>query len=109
VVENFDDAGNLLFSFSHTYKPFLPQEIPLQTRRFGRKMKLPATMAIKHQIRTLMTQYEDKKTEAAEAGAEGFPGHPSPAAPSAVSATEINANAAPVAFVGQLPTHRDRA
>jgi hypothetical protein len=70
----------------------------MQTRRFGRKIKLPATIAIKHQIRMLMAQDEDKKTEAAEAGAEGFPGHPSPTVPSAVPATEINANAAPVAF-----------
>jgi hypothetical protein len=61
----------------------------MQTRRFGRKITLPATMAIKHQIRMLMAQNETKKTEAAEAGAEGFPGHPSAAVPSAVPATEI--------------------
>lgn len=70
----------------------------MQTRRFGRKMKLPATMAIKHQIRMLMAQYEDKKTEAAEAGAGGVPGHPSPAVLSAVPATEITLRQSPVAF-----------
>jgi hypothetical protein len=69
----------------------------MQTRRFGRKIKLPATMAIKHQIRMLMAQNEDKKTEAAEAGAERFPEHPSPAIPSAVR-PKINTNAAPAAF-----------
>jgi hypothetical protein len=70
----------------------------MQSRRFGRKITLPATMAIKHQIRMLMAQSEDKKTEATEAGAEGFPGHPSPAVPSALPATEINGNAVPVAL-----------
>jgi hypothetical protein len=55
-------------------------------------------MAIKHQIRMLMAQNEDKKAEAAEAGAERFPEHPSPAIPSAVPAAEINTNAAPAAF-----------
>jgi hypothetical protein len=70
----------------------------MQTRRFGRKIKLPATMAIKHQIRMLMAQDENKKAETAEAGAAGFPGHPSPMVPSAVPATGINANAAPAAF-----------
>jgi hypothetical protein len=59
----------------------------MQTRRFGRKIKLPATMAIKRQIRRLMAQYEDKKAEAAEAGAEESPGQPSPAVPSATPAT----------------------
>jgi hypothetical protein len=65
----------------------------MQTRRFGRKIKLPATMAIKHQIRMRMAQYEVKKAEAAEAGAEEFHGQPSPVVPSAAPATEINANA----------------
>jgi hypothetical protein len=31
------------------------------THRFGRKIKLPATVAIKHQIRRLMAQDEAKK------------------------------------------------
>ncbi len=57
----------------------------MQTRRFGRKITLPATTAIKHQIRMLMAQYEIEKARA-ETVAQGFPGHPSPAVPSAVPA-----------------------
>jgi hypothetical protein len=36
----------------------------MRTHRFGRKIKLPATTAIKHQIRMLMAQDEVKKTKA---------------------------------------------
>jgi hypothetical protein len=36
----------------------------VHTHRFGRKIKLPATMTIKHQIRMLMAQDEVKKAEA---------------------------------------------
>ena len=36
----------------------------MRTHRFGRKIKLPATIAIKHQIRVLMAQDKIKKTEA---------------------------------------------
>ena len=36
----------------------------MRTHRFGRKIKLPATIAIKHQIRMLMAQDEVKKAEA---------------------------------------------
>jgi TATA-binding protein-associated factor Taf7 len=36
----------------------------MRTHRFGRKIKLPATIAIKHQIRMLMAQDEAKKAEA---------------------------------------------
>jgi hypothetical protein len=36
----------------------------MRTYRFGRKIKLPATIAIKHQIRMLMAQDEVKKAEA---------------------------------------------
>jgi hypothetical protein len=43
----------------------------MRTHRFGRKIKLPATIAIKHQIRMRMAQYEVKKVEA-EARAEVF-------------------------------------
>jgi len=50
-----------------------PQERPMRTHRFGRKIKLPATIAIKHQIRMRMAQYEVKKAEA-EASAEVFRG-----------------------------------
>jgi hypothetical protein len=35
----------------------------MRTHRFGRKIKLPATIAIKHQIRTLMAQDEVRKAE----------------------------------------------
>jgi hypothetical protein len=37
----------------------------MRTHRFGRKVKLPATIAIKHQIRMRMAQYELEKTEIA--------------------------------------------
>ena len=37
----------------------------MQTRRFGRKIKLPATIAIKHQIRKSMLE-DALKQEAAE-------------------------------------------
>ena len=35
----------------------------MRTHRFGRKITLPATIAIKHQIRMRMAQHEIKKTE----------------------------------------------
>jgi hypothetical protein len=42
----------------------------MDTRRFGRKIKLPATIAIKHQVRKLMFEEAVKKAEAeARAGA----------------------------------------
>jgi hypothetical protein len=41
----------------------------MRTHRFGRKIKLPATIAIKHQIRMRMAQHEVKKADA-EARAE---------------------------------------
>ena len=40
------------------------QERPMRNYRFGRKIKLPATIAIKHQLRMLMAQDEAKKAEA---------------------------------------------
>jgi hypothetical protein len=45
----------------------------MRTHRFGRKIKLPATIAIKHQIRMRMAEYEIKKVEE-EARAEAFRG-----------------------------------
>jgi hypothetical protein len=42
----------------------------MRTHRFGRKIKLPAIIAIKHEVRMRMAQYEVKKAEA-EARAEG--------------------------------------
>jgi hypothetical protein len=35
----------------------------MRTHRFGRKIKLPATIAIKHQIRMRMAQYEVNKAQ----------------------------------------------
>jgi hypothetical protein len=63
----------------------------MHTLRFGRKLRLPSTIAIKHQVRTLMAQYEVKKA-GAEASGEVFRGQPSLAVPSAMPVTEINAN-----------------
>jgi hypothetical protein len=48
-------------------------ERSMRTRRFGLKIKLPATIAIKHQIRVLMAQDEAKKA-GAEARAEACRG-----------------------------------
>jgi hypothetical protein len=53
----------VIFLQSYIYK-FRPKECPMRTHRFGRKIKLPATIAIKHQIRMLMAQDEVKKAEA---------------------------------------------
>jgi hypothetical protein len=45
----------------------------MRTHRFGQKIKLPATIAIKHQLRKLM--FEDAvKTAEAEARAEAIRG-----------------------------------
>ena len=41
----------------------------MRTHRFGRKIKLPATVAIKHQIRMGVAQHELTRTDA-EATAE---------------------------------------
>ena len=35
----------------------------MDTFRFGRQLKLPATSSIKHQLRTMMREDEIKKTE----------------------------------------------
>jgi hypothetical protein len=43
-------------------------ERSMRTHRFDMKIKLPATVAIKHQVRVRMAQYESKAE--AEAGAE---------------------------------------
>jgi hypothetical protein len=36
----------------------------MRTHRFGRRIKLPSTIAIKHQIRTLMARDEIARAEA---------------------------------------------
>jgi hypothetical protein len=48
----------------------------MRTHRFGRKIELPATIAIKHQLRKLMFEDSIKKAEA-EARAEVFRAQPS--------------------------------
>jgi len=55
------------------------QELAMHTRRFGKKIKLPATIAIKHQLRKLM--FDDLVKEAEEAALQcsdisGFGGKP---------------------------------
>ena len=47
----------------------------MRTLRFGRKLKLPTTVAIKHQIRTLMAEDEIKKVQA-EASFDQTSPHP---------------------------------
>ena len=67
----------------------------MHTLRFGRKLSLPSTMAIKHQVRMLMAQYEVKKAEA-EARPEVFRGQPSLALPSVTPAggsSKVNTDA----------------
>jgi hypothetical protein len=46
----------------------------METRRFGRKIKLPATIAIKHQIRKLM--FDDAVKAEAKERAEAIPLQP---------------------------------
>ena len=41
----------------------------MRTHRFGRKIKLPATVAIKHQVRVGMAQHERERTDAEAAEA----------------------------------------
>lgn len=60
----------------------LTQEPQMRTLRFGRKLSLPSTIAIKHQVRMLM-QHEVKK-----GGAEVVHEQPSLADP----VTEVSAN-----------------
>jgi hypothetical protein len=63
----------------------------MRTLRFGRKLSLPSTTAIKHQVRTLMAQYELKKAEE-EARAEVVREQPSLAVRPAMPVTEVSAN-----------------
>jgi hypothetical protein len=66
---NKEKAGDFL-SIMPIYNARLGAH-PMRTHQFGRKIKLPATIAIKHQIRMRMAQYEIKKAET-EARAEVF-------------------------------------
>jgi hypothetical protein len=52
----------------------------MYTLRFGRKLKLPSTVAIKHQIRKLMAQDQIKKEQAEQC-------RPTSAIPAAVVVT----------------------
>jgi hypothetical protein len=63
----------------------------MRNLRFGRKIVLPSTIAIKHQVRMLMA-LEVKKTED-EARAEVFPGTLSVAGPATMPNADINAKA----------------
>ena len=47
----------------------------MDTFRFGRRLKLPATSSIKHQLRTMMWEDEVKKAEK-DARTEAMQGHP---------------------------------
>jgi hypothetical protein len=47
----------------------------MRTHRFGRKIKLPATVAIKHQIRMRMARSEVEKGTEAMVDAVGGPPH----------------------------------
>jgi hypothetical protein len=60
----------------------------MHTYRFGRKLSLPSTIAIKHQFRTLVAQREAEKAEA-EGRVDVFRAQPGPA--SVTPITEIGA------------------
>jgi hypothetical protein len=62
----------------------------MHTFRFGRKLSLPSTIAIRHQFRTLGAQREAEKAKA-EGRVDVFPAQPSPAVTSATPMTEIDA------------------
>jgi hypothetical protein len=68
----------------------LTQESQMHTLRFGRKLSLPSTLAIKHQFKTLVARYEVEKAEA-EGRVDVLGGRPSPAVTSVTPITEIDA------------------
>ena len=57
--------------------------------RFGRKLSLPSTIAIKHQFRTLVARYEIEKAEG-EGRVDVLAGRSSPAVTSVTPITEID-------------------
>ena len=57
----------------------------MNTLRFGRKLRLPSTIAIKHQVRMLMAQDESRTAEAATRS-EVVRVQPSPALPPNIEA-----------------------
>jgi hypothetical protein len=66
------------------------QELQMHTLRFGRKLSLPSTIAIKHHFRTLVARDEVAK---AKAEVEVVRGEPGLAASSTTPMSEINAGA----------------
>jgi hypothetical protein len=62
----------------------------MHTLRFGRKLSLPSTIAIKHQFRTLVARYEVEKAEA-EGRVDVLGGRSSPSVTSVSPITEIEA------------------
>lgn len=48
----------------------MPEETKMQTYRFGRKVKLPSTRAIKHEVLRLMLQDARKAADLQVAGIE---------------------------------------
>jgi len=44
----------------------MKEDIPIKNYRFGQKIKLPSTVAIKHQVRMRMAQDEKKKEDEAK-------------------------------------------
>jgi hypothetical protein len=78
-VEESGDPRPVIF-FVHAYITKWAQERSMQTHRFGRKIRLPATIAIKHQLRVQMAQDELKKAEIdAEEALRGRPREELPA------------------------------
>jgi hypothetical protein len=70
LFSDITESSELLDVSEPVRAPSLPAfervERSMRTHRFGMKIKLPATLAIKHQIRTRMAQYETEKAEAEE-------------------------------------------
>jgi hypothetical protein len=70
----------------------LTQEPQMQMLRFGRKISLPSTIAIKHQFKKLLAQCEAEKA-GAEGGVNVFRAQRHPAVTSVTSIATINASA----------------
>ena len=77
-------SWNRRFSFKE-----LIQESKMRALRFGRKVNLPSTIAIKHQFRTLVARREAEKAEA-EGRADVFRAQTSPASVAPIA--EIDAS-----------------
>jgi hypothetical protein len=66
----------------------------MHTLRFGRKLSLPSTIAIKHQFRTFMARHEVEEAEA-EGRVEAFHSQANLAGSSVTTMSEIDASALP--------------